>query len=504
MAADSRPNGEVLDSDVVAALGFRPTSELLESGEDELLHSRPESADDFVMTGTSADQLGDVRADVAQEFAPQSDRFDLPAAPDFGDASEAEPADLMDRATSQVGGEVLGDEATGEPSDETSGLDELDEIAAADDPASDLAATQDTSADVLEEAEGFVDSDVDAGSVRDDVEPADEIERAGDAETIDSDGALESLEAGEAELEQARDGDPEGMEAAATVEAEVAPAETAEIAGVDGDDGDEVEWATGEDLDDDAPAEMQAHEPDELDELEGADDAGVADATEPGQLALASSATVDDDESPGIGSGEPDSGDAANVEGVEGGAMTVSEVSETTTAARRAAAADPALFDVDTGLDLTTSSPTIVPAPQPAPIAEVASNRSGKTNLRSRKVRRVIRHIDPWSVLVMSVLFHLVMFTASLLAGSIVWSVAIEAGTIANIESFIAELGDYPSFRIDGETVFRSAVMLAAVVTLASSVMVVLMSVVFNLLSDLIGGIRVTVVEEETVRMPRK
>ncbi|MDH3294947.1 MAG: DUF3566 domain-containing protein [Acidimicrobiia bacterium] len=129
---------------------------------------------------------------------------------------------------------------------------------------------------------------------------------------------------------------------------------------------------------------------------------------------------------------------------------------------------------------------------------------TGRRRLQARKVRRVIRHIDPWSVLTFSVLFHLCLFAALLLASVLVWNVAEEAGTIENIESFIQELGDYETFEIDGEAIFRAAVAIAGIMTLAASVLVVLLTVMFNLLSDLLGGIRITVIEEETLRVKPK
>ena len=129
---------------------------------------------------------------------------------------------------------------------------------------------------------------------------------------------------------------------------------------------------------------------------------------------------------------------------------------------------------------------------------------TGRRRLQARKVRRVIRHIDPWSVLTFSVLFHLCLFAALLLASVLVWNVADEAGTIENVESFIRELGDYETFEIDGEAIFRAAVAIAGIMTLAASVLVVLLTVMFNLLSDLLGGVRVTVIEEETVRIKPK
>jgi len=123
--------------------------------------------------------------------------------------------------------------------------------------------------------------------------------------------------------------------------------------------------------------------------------------------------------------------------------------------------------------------------------------------VQARKVRRIIRHVDPWSVLTFSVLFHLFVFASILLASVLVWNAAEAAGTIENMENFIQELGDYKTYNIDEGVVFRAAMLIAGILTLASSVLVVLLAVVFNLISDLIGGIRVTVVEEEVVRMKR-
>jgi hypothetical protein len=127
-----------------------------------------------------------------------------------------------------------------------------------------------------------------------------------------------------------------------------------------------------------------------------------------------------------------------------------------------------------------------------------------RQRLRARKTRRVVRHVDPWSMLTFSVIFHLCFFAAMLLASVLVWNAAIAAGTIENIESFVRELGDYERFEIDSAQVFTAAVLIAGMLTLASTIMLVLLTVVFNLISDLVGGIRVTVIEEETVRVPSR
>ena len=131
-------------------------------------------------------------------------------------------------------------------------------------------------------------------------------------------------------------------------------------------------------------------------------------------------------------------------------------------------------------------------------------NAGGRPKLKARKVRRVVRHVDPWSVLRFSILFHVVLFGALLLSAVLVWNAAELAGVVENLESLIAELGSLEEFVIDESAVFRAALVGAAMMTLASSVLLVLLSVVFNLISDLTGGIRFTVIEEERVRTVRR
>ncbi len=162
------------------------------------------------------------------------------------------------------------------------------------------------------------------------------------------------------------------------------------------------------------------------------------------------------------------------------------------------------------GVDLTTTQPATAVAAAPAaavPVgkaAPVQRRRGRRRRMRARKSRRVIRHIDPWSVLTFSVLFHMCVFGAMLLGSVLVWNVAIETGTVENVESFIQQLGDYETFEIKADVMFQAAVMIAGLLTLASSILVVLLTVIFNLISDLIGGIRVTVIEEESVRVPAR
>ncbi len=158
---------------------------------------------------------------------------------------------------------------------------------------------------------------------------------------------------------------------------------------------------------------------------------------------------------------------------------------------------------VDTGGD----SNEVLLDTEVAPAAVgVAPARSGyrPKRIRAKKTRRVIRHIDPWSVLTFSVLFHLALYAAFLLASVLVWKTLEASGMVENIEDFIIALGDYETYQINADVLFRAGVIIAGILTVASTILSVLLSVVFNLISDLVGGIRVTVLEEETVRLPSK
>ena len=120
--------------------------------------------------------------------------------------------------------------------------------------------------------------------------------------------------------------------------------------------------------------------------------------------------------------------------------------------------------------------------------------------LRARKVRRTVRHIDPWSVMKISLLFYSCLFVVFMVAGTLLWNLAGAAGTISSIESFIKDIGAFKTFSFSGGTIFRASFLAGLILVIAGSGFNVLLTVLFNLVSDLVGGVRVTVIEEETAR----
>lgn len=128
--------------------------------------------------------------------------------------------------------------------------------------------------------------------------------------------------------------------------------------------------------------------------------------------------------------------------------------------------------------------------------------KARRRRLRARRVDRILRRIDPWSVLKVSFFFLLSLWVVVLLAGAILWSAATGSGAIDNVEEFITELFGLKTFAFEGEQLFRGMAVGGLIMVLAGTAFSVLLSVLFNLISDLTGGIQLSVVELENVRDP--
>lgn len=125
---------------------------------------------------------------------------------------------------------------------------------------------------------------------------------------------------------------------------------------------------------------------------------------------------------------------------------------------------------------------------------------SGKGRPRVRRVTRVVRSVDPWSVFKVSLLFSLVLYLAVLLAAALLWNVAHTTGTVDNIERFLESFG-WESFTFEGGQLFRALWVAGLFGVAALTGLAVLAATIFNLIADLVGGVQVTVLEEEvTVR----
>ena len=135
------------------------------------------------------------------------------------------------------------------------------------------------------------------------------------------------------------------------------------------------------------------------------------------------------------------------------------------------------------------------PAPVPVPL-KVPRILGRKP--RVRKVTRVVRHVDPWSVFKIALLTNLVLYVIVLTAGVLLWNVAYATGTVENVERFFESFG-WQSFEFNGGELYHSAWIAGLFAVLGLTGLWVLLATLFNLITDLVGGARFTVLEEEVV-----
>lgn len=117
---------------------------------------------------------------------------------------------------------------------------------------------------------------------------------------------------------------------------------------------------------------------------------------------------------------------------------------------------------------------------------------------RMRRVVRILREIDVWSVFKVALVVHAACVVVAMLTLTLLWSVASASGTIDNVENFLESFG-WSSFTFRGADLFVNAGGVLLLLGVLGTGVWVIAAVVFNLVTELVGGIRVTVLEEEVV-----
>jgi hypothetical protein len=117
---------------------------------------------------------------------------------------------------------------------------------------------------------------------------------------------------------------------------------------------------------------------------------------------------------------------------------------------------------------------------------------------RVRRVTRVVRHVDPWSVFKIAIVANIVLYLIVLTAGVLLWNVAYATGTVDNVERFFESFG-WSSFEFNGGEIYHNAWIGGLFVVIGLTGLAVLLATLFNLITDLVGGMRFTVLEEEVV-----
>lgn len=116
-----------------------------------------------------------------------------------------------------------------------------------------------------------------------------------------------------------------------------------------------------------------------------------------------------------------------------------------------------------------------------------------------RRVRRIIRKIDPWTTLKVSAVVWAVLALAFVLGAVIFWSVLDRAGIPDKLVDFMVEItlieeGTNPF--ANTEQFLRFLIFGSVVGWVVLTGLSVAVAVIYNLVSDVVGGLEIVVLEE--------
>ena len=134
------------------------------------------------------------------------------------------------------------------------------------------------------------------------------------------------------------------------------------------------------------------------------------------------------------------------------------------------------------------------PEPAEAPVpAEPGPKPSSPA--RSRQAKVVLRKVGPWSVLKVSFLFYLCVMVVILGAMMILYAILGAIGALDSLTRLIRDLFADQSFEINGGWLFSRGLSIGLALVVLWTLINVFIVFLYNLLSDVVGGIEVTLSE---------
>ena len=118
---------------------------------------------------------------------------------------------------------------------------------------------------------------------------------------------------------------------------------------------------------------------------------------------------------------------------------------------------------------------------------------------QGRRVRLVIRRIEPLTVLRVAILFWASVYVILLVAAVMLWTAATATGLRENVESFVGDLIAAEDFTFKAGQMLRASVVGGAVLVAMGSFATMMMAVLYNLIADVVGGVAV-IFEEKGAR----
>ncbi|MBW3537046.1 MAG: DUF3566 domain-containing protein [Actinobacteria bacterium] len=114
-----------------------------------------------------------------------------------------------------------------------------------------------------------------------------------------------------------------------------------------------------------------------------------------------------------------------------------------------------------------------------------------------RRGRRTVRKFDVWTVTRASLLLYLSLLIIFIVAGTMLWLIAGLTGTLDAIQDAIATTLAFDSFRFVGPQLLTGTVLIGLIMVLVGTGVNALIAVLYNLISEVVGGIDIHVEERD-------
>ena len=155
---------------------------------------------------------------------------------------------------------------------------------------------------------------------------------------------------------------------------------------------------------------------------------------------------------------------------------------------------------VDGGFVMTN---TVAPTPVPVDASPAVRSRPvqvGAARRGPRKARLVIKHIDPWTVMKLSFVVSIVMLAVCVVAVAIIYGVLGKMGVWTQINTLVNEVSPTttsPALHspVSAGRVVGVAAVVGAINVVLLTALSTLGAAIYNLISDLVGGIEVTLTD---------
>jgi hypothetical protein len=106
-----------------------------------------------------------------------------------------------------------------------------------------------------------------------------------------------------------------------------------------------------------------------------------------------------------------------------------------------------------------------------------------------------LSQVDPWSVLKVSFVFYLCLLLVGMLALLVLWTMMNQLGIITGLLSFLEDLR--LNVEIRGGNIARALFLFGLLNVIVMSAINVFLAFLYNLIADLLGGLRVSVTDDE-------